>query len=179
MAPSLPSLGGSIYRSSDVTPICPALSSHPAQPSPVRWEGVFAFRCLSSSCLSGFAFWDLPLVDRILPSLSPATQLCRVVGVRTNLSPFILQRGVEAGPWTSVVAGTVIHPRVPRVGSDQGRARREQVATLSITCFWRRRWSSTSCTGDQLAGEVGDQYRGSIARGVCWQGYREHGPLME
>ncbi|UPK99518.1 hypothetical protein LCI18_010453 [Fusarium solani-melongenae] len=102
-------------------------------------------------------------------------------GSKDQLVPFILQRGVEAGPWTSVVAETVIHPRVPRVGSDQGRARREQVATLSITCFRRRWrcWSSTSCAGDQLAGEVDDQYRGSIARGVCWQGYREHGPLME
>lgn len=70
VAPSLPISGGSIYRSSDVTPTCPV---QPAQPSSVRREGVFAFLCLSYSCLSGFAFWGLPPVDRILPSLSPAT----------------------------------------------------------------------------------------------------------
>lgn len=83
VAPSLPSLGGSIYRSSDVTPTCPALSSQPAQ---------FDGKGFSHFCLS----YGVQLSERVCflgpPSCGPNiaesfTHNSRVVGGRTNLSP--------------------------------------------------------------------------------------------
>lgn len=98
----------------------------------------FAFLCPPANCLSGFAFWRLlpPAGPNIAESFTPSG-FGREEEPARHLSS--LQRGVEAG-WTMEFSRLLrkplsIHKCHVWVGSGRVRARREQVATLSIPRF--------------------------------------------